>query len=133
LAGHIQIAESWAEHMALTIVKNMYPATVSSTSNLASSWELHHEIVRNEPINHISIGIYFDLIDGVTTGESTRNENGTANRTLSGPVGGAFNNFELARILNSTIKTPADLRAKCLQDRPVFVSDANINMLFSEY
>jgi hypothetical protein len=62
-------------------------------SNLWVRATTPHEIVRNKSINHIPIGIYFDLIDGVTTGESTRNENGPANRTLSDPVGGAFNNF----------------------------------------
>ncbi|MBC6996470.1 hypothetical protein QWY85_02895 [Neolewinella lacunae] len=143
LAGHIQIAESWAQHMALTMVKLQYPPSVGNTS-VVLSWELEHEDVRNEKENHIPIGIFNDLIDGINLSENVYDEddfildsNGfivSVPRTpLRDNVTGGYTNQFFAQTMNSSVFTPDILRQRCISSLPVNVTTADVNDLFSEY
>jgi hypothetical protein len=79
MAGHLQIAESWAEHMALTMVKQQYPLNLinddTGNSVFDNDWAVTHEVLRNESFGHIPTGLYNDLIDGQNTNEQVREAN----------------------------------------------------------
>ena len=134
LAGHIQIAESWAEHMALTMVKQTYPSSLNTTnSRIGASWAARQEIIRNESLRHVPIGLYFDLMDGTTSRERVIDENGDRFFDLIDNVRGGYSNSFFARSLNGNIRSPSDLRNVCLSNLPTGVSSANVNQLFDQY
>ncbi|WP_198661685.1 hypothetical protein [Lewinella sp. IMCC34183] len=134
LAGHIQVAESWAEHIALTMIKQSYPSTLTTTThNIGTSWANRHERVRNESNRHVPVGVYFDLADGLSARELVIDENGGNSGTLIDNVRGGYTNAFFARNLNSTVRSPSDLRNLCLANLPSGVSQTNVNELFNQY
>jgi hypothetical protein len=142
LAGHIQIAESWAEHMAITMVSQEYPSSVVLNNGLINDWLAQLEDVRNEEIDHIPIGVYNDLIDGVSLSERVFDRNVRV-RTSTGttllrfdlidPVDRAFTNHFFGRNMDQSIRTVDDLRRLCVRSRPSTVTETAINDLFQQY
>ncbi len=102
-AGTIAVGESWAEHVGLRMSSMKYPVGVvpNSTSASFSSWTSRHEQVRNERFNHIPIGIFNDLLDGINLNESVRNENSLASGTLIDNVNGLANDCRLQEVINA--------------------------------
>jgi hypothetical protein len=134
LAGHIQIAESWAEHMALTMIKQTYPASLSTTSHeIGNNWAERHEGIRNESLNHIPIGVYLDLIDGVTLREYVIDENKENASILRDGVNRGYTNAFFARNLDGSIRSPDDLRNLCLDNLPRSTSRSDVISLFEQY
>ena len=135
LAGHIQIAESWAEHMALTMVKQAYPASLGriTSQRIGNSWVEHHEMIRNESRDHVPIGVYLDLVDGLTSRESVQDEDLRNSGFIVDGVNRSFSNGFLARKMDESIRSPGDLRNMCLNNLPSTTSKASVNLLFDQY
>jgi len=69
-AGRVALCESWAEHIGRTIAHETYGSNISSlTYSNYNNW-LEHQ--RNEITNHIPIGYYHDLIDGININEQAK-------------------------------------------------------------
>jgi hypothetical protein len=143
MAGHLQIAESWAEHMALTMVKQQYPVVAVNDPDLNTSyfrdWAERHERTRNESFGHIPIGLYNDLIDGINLSERVREEDVPEGATsapffdLTDPVNGGYTNSFFAQQLDAMVESPAQFRNRCLANLPPGVTINNVNTLFEEY
>jgi hypothetical protein len=101
----IALCESWAEHIGKTFADKTYGANVSFTAYLNYIYWLEHQ--RNEETNHIPIGFYHDLIDGINTSETAgdgywgNNNPETINDDISG-----LTNQQLFSLLNSNITSP---------------------------
>jgi len=135
-AGIIQIAESWAEHISLTMVKQQYPLPVADPSRNTvafQDWSIFHERVRNESFGHIPIGLFNDLIDGVNNTESVIEEDFMGFFSLNDPVLGGYTNSFFAQQMNSSVTSPAGFRQRCLSNLPSGVTPFAINTLFEEY
>ena len=138
LAGHIQIAESWAEHMALTMSIRQYPPSVNN-NGLRRNWTRQLEEVRNESPDHVPIGVYQDLIDPINTSErvfdeKVRTSSGAlAFENLNDGVDRAFTNRFFAQQLDATIRSVEDIEEVCISQRPSRISAISINQLFNEY
>jgi hypothetical protein len=143
LAGHLQVAESWAEHMALTMVKQQYPFPILNSS-IVGRWETEHEDIRNESDSHILIGVFNDLIDDVDLFETVYDEDdfvlnsdglvvSVPRTAMADMVSGGYTNSFFAKTMNSTTTSPDVLRQRCLEALPVGVLEADVNALFGEY
>jgi hypothetical protein len=133
-AGRIALCESWAEHIGKTFADKTYGANVSFTTYLNYIYWLEHQ--RNEETNHIPIGFYHDLIDGINTSETAgdgywgQTNQGTINDNVSG-----LTNAQLFSLLNSNITTPLDF--KNALNNSSFINGSNttqkVNNLFNSY
>ncbi|MBC6994637.1 hypothetical protein QWY85_07570 [Neolewinella lacunae] len=134
LAGHIQVAESWAEHIALTMTGRQYVSANQLNSGFGASngWWNRLEELRNETFGHIPIGLYNDLIDGIHLKEKVRDENSFQMFELLDPVSGYSNAFFTSQ-LGETVDSPAQFRLRCLNALPTGVPTASVNALFEEY
>lgn len=97
LAGHIQVAESWAEHVALDMNSARYGAFRRSerlrlSTTWVRTWGQWQERVRNESMDHVPIGIYRDLMDDINLSETVRDEEDLTIANLIDPVNGGYTN-----------------------------------------
>ena len=133
LAGHIQIAESWAEHIGLTTVVDKYPIPISRrTGSGTFLWVDVLERTRNESLDHIPIGLYNDLIDGSSL-ETVFDDDNTAFFSLNDGVSGAFTNAILDDIIGEKVKTISELLQEVQDRRPGTTTAQQIQDLFDEY
>jgi hypothetical protein len=110
-ADIIAVAESWAEHLARSFADLKYGTNVSISSYSSYKRWLEHQ--RNEKTNHIPIGLYHDLIDGINTTEQAGdgywgNYNiGTVNDNVIG-----LSNAQLFNLLNTSTTSPSSFIQK---------------------
>ncbi|MEM1357543.1 MAG: hypothetical protein AAGF89_05060 [Bacteroidota bacterium] len=146
-AGYLSLAESWADHVAYTMLRELYPFPTVQNSNVINSfpsWGVQHEWIRNESDNHIPNGLYNDLIDGITPNETVYDEsdlelqpNNTFNIILTHPlidkVDSAFDNAFFQENLDETVNSPEDLFSICEENLPPTTSLIDLVRLFQEY
>lgn len=146
LAGHIQVAESWADHMARVMLIRTFPLHQSRNSGFFGDWVEELESIRNESFEHIPIGLYNDLIDPVNNREFVYDENqlrvnpggiifinDAGFDELVDLVPGGYTNSFFAQVLDESITSPEDFKNICIQDLPAGVSEASVNTLFDQY
>ena len=136
--GSIALCESWAEHIGRTFTDKTYGANTwfNSSNSLCHTYIQWLENQRNEEINHIPIGFYHDLIDGINTSETAGdgywgNQNtGMIDDNISG-----LTNAQLFSLLDNTVTSPAAFVNKL--NNSSFISGANtivdVNDLFNSY
>ena len=138
-AGRIALCESWAEHIARTIAHETYGLNnsidISSNPNV-NTYITWLEKQKNEVTNHIPIGYYYDLQDGVNITETATDKdwlNGNSDIIIDG-VSGLSNN-QLFSLLNSSINSPSDFNTALINSG--YLTGANtsqkVNDLFNSY
>ena len=137
-AGRIALCESWAEHIEMTFADKTYGANTwfNSSNSLYHTYIQWLENQRNEKTDHIPIGFYHDLIDGINTSETAGdgywgNQNtGTIDDNVSG-----LTNAQLFSLLDNTVTSPAAFVNKL--NNSGFITGANtivdVNDLFNSY
>ena len=109
-ADIIAVAESWALHIELTFADMTYGtnAWFNGSQNITyTSYIQLLEHVKNETQNHIPIGLYYDLIDGINTteiagdGDWGTTNTGTINDNVSG-----LTNAQLFNLLDANTTSP---------------------------
>ncbi len=133
-AGRIALCESWAEHIGRTFADKTYGANVSISSYLTYIKWLEHQ--RNEVTDHIPIGFYHDLIDGININEIAgdgywgQTNPGTIIDNISG-----LTNAQLFSLLNSNISSLLDF--KNALNNSGYITGSNttqkVNNLFNSY
>jgi len=134
-AERIALCESWAEHIGRTFTDKTYGNDPWFTTHYINYDEyLEHQ--RNEISNHIPIGYYHDLIDGINTTEQAGDgywgniNTGTINDNISG-----LTNQQLFSLFDNTVTSPAIFTTKLINSG--YINGTNtttgINNLFSSY
>ena len=142
----LALSESWVEHIGRTMLIRQYPITLSNNSDFFADWSDDTELLRNETPNHVPIGLYTDLIDGINFNEFTYNESdrrrttsgnviipNSLRRNITDPVNNAFTNNQFGAAMNSSISSVPNFRDFCLANRPGSVSSSAVIQLFNEY
>ncbi len=133
-AGRIALCESWAEHIGMTFADKTYPTDPLTSIN--GTYIDRLERTWNESTNHIPIGFYNDLIDGINTSETAGdgywgNQNtGTIDDNVSG-----LTNAQLFSLFDNTVTSPTAFVNKL--NNSSFISGSNtivdVNDLFNSY
>ena len=138
-AGRIALCESWAEHIARTIAHETYGLNNSidiSSNPSVNTYITWLEKQKNEVTNHIPIGYYYDLQDGVNITETATDKdwlNGNSDIIIDG-VSGLSNN-QLFSLLNSNIKSPSDFNTALINSGFIQApnNQVDITNLFNSY
>jgi len=134
--SRIALCESWAEHIGRSFAHKTYGNSNSLTDDDYNNYLEWLEVERNEQINHIPIGLYYDLADGINPIESANDFD-----NCEGPSGIIQDNisgisiFQLFSLLNANITSPNDFRTALINSGFVTNSNAaqDINNLFNSY
>lgn len=110
-AGLSAIAESWAEHVALTYTHNTYGG--QNTAYWDGSWAATRERVRNEDTHHIPIGLYNDFIDGLNEEWSCNYFSGGCGTVLDWVQG--YSNGQMFNLLTGSTTSPTIFKDKFIQ------------------
>ena len=125
----IALCESWAEHIGLDYAIRSYP--IFNSEPLWGSWISRAELIKNERLNHIPIGFYYDLIDNHVDVFNAC-DHGIVN---CGPIDDhvdGYNNQQLFELLTGNIRSPAEFRDELLIGLPP-AQQTFINNLFNGY
>ncbi len=110
-ADIIAVAESWAEHIELTFADMTYGnnAWFNGSQNITyTSYIQLLEHVKNKTQNHIPIGLYYDLIDGINTTEIAGDGDwGQTNQGIIDDNVSGLTNAQLFSLLDNTTISPA--------------------------
>jgi len=106
-AGLIALCESWAEHIGASYNDRTYG--LNETLPL-TSYQEYLEEVRNEELNHIPIGYYNDLIDGINLNEIACEDPWPPVNDCGIIVDGVegFTNTQMFSVLDASVRSPAD-------------------------
>lgn len=133
-AGRIALVESWAEHIGWSFAHMTYGTNVSMQT--FANYQIYLENQRNEETNHIPIGYYYDLIDGVNITEIANDfdDLGGVSGTIVDEVSG-FTNAQLFSLLTSSTTSPVVYNASLISSG--FIQSPNTtqgaNALFISY
>jgi len=133
-ADIIAVAESWAEHVALTFSDITYGGNPSFITY--PDYVTLQEHRRNEAANHIPRGLYYDLIDGINITEMAGDGFwGTDNLgTIDDNVSG-LTNAQLFSLLDNTVTSPTIFVNRL--NNSGFITGSNtvqdVNDLFNSY
>lgn len=108
-ADLISVAESWAEYLAMSYTHRVYGAT--NSYRFGNSWEDGLELIRNENLNHIPVGLPYDLLDPV--GNENRAEDEHDRLNSFGPITDqvvGFTNQQMFQSLNNSVRSPDQFR-----------------------
>ncbi len=132
----IALCESWAEHIGMTFADKTYGNNAWFHSSAINGYSQLLEEIRNEETNHIPIGFYHDLIDGINTSETAgdgfwgTNNPGTIDDNVSG-----LTNAQLFSLFDNTVTSPAIFVNKL--NNSGFITGSNtvvdVNDLFNSY
>ncbi len=133
-AGRIALCESWDEHIGRTFADKTYGN--DPWFSIYQNYDEYLEHQRNEISNHIPIGYYHDLIDGINTTEQAGdgywgNVNpGTINDNISG-----LTNQQLFSLFDNTVTSPTIYTTKLINSGYINGSNTTtgINNLFNSY
>lgn len=124
-ADIISLCESWAEHIGMTYEARTYGGAILNDL----------ERTRNESLDHIPIGVYYDLIDNVNDPNLAcdRPENGVSGACgLINDAASGFTNSQMFNILDGNTRSPVTFRNRLITGSPPALITA-VNNLFNSY
>ena len=104
-AGRIALCESIAEHIGWTYTHDRYGV---NNSLLGITWETRLEEIRNRILNHVPIGIYHDLKDGMNGMMNACDRLSSPPTPRCGPIVDNVSNFtdaQMLSLLQSNVET----------------------------
>ncbi|WP_425420690.1 hypothetical protein [Phaeodactylibacter xiamenensis] len=133
-AGRIAICESWAEHLEQVYTDREFGGN-TSLFPAGRTRERELELTRNHRLNHVPIGLHFDLFD------NQNDLNDACDRVIGsgcGPIAdnvAGFTNGELFSILDENTTDPDIYQAKVINDLLPGSGNtvADVNALFNSY
>jgi hypothetical protein len=130
-ADIIAVAESWAEHIGLTFADMTYPT--DPVTSISGTYINKLERTWNEVPNHISIGLYHDLIDSGTEPISWNDDN-SASTTVNDNVSG-FSNHMIFNCLDANTTSISNFQTQLINTQLSNTSNAliDVNQLFNSY
>lgn len=129
-AGIISICESWAEHVGLEFAHKTYRNTSTSFVN-GDTYLDRVEVWRNESANHVPIGYYHDLIDGINLNEPVDDQDGPPTFIVDNVQG--FTNAYMFSLLDNSTDSPQDFTNRVITTNPTANTIQQINDLFNSY
>ena len=130
-AGRLAICESWASHLEHVYTDRAY----GGNNSIPFDWQIRLERTRNHRLNHVPIGLHFDLFD------NQNDLNDACDRVIGsgcGPIAdnvAGFTNGELFSILDENTTDPDIYQARVINDLLPGSGNtvADVNALFNSY